>query len=132
MFTQSNPLFIFIGLVVAVALFALGYFLRKLTVEKALESAELNAKKVLEDAKKEAENKRREVEIEAKDLQFKIKAEFEEASKEKRQELTNLEKRLLQKEENVERKGDVLDKKEKEIRQREAVSLNMDKADEHE
>lgn len=127
MFNQSNLILILAGLVFGVALFALGYFLRKIIAEKSLESAEQKAKKAVEDAKREAENKRREIEIEAKDLQFKIRSEFEEQTKEKRQELTNLEKRLLQKEENVERKVDVLDAKEKEIQQRETVLQNKEK-----
>ena len=128
MFTQINQLLIIGGLIfVAIALFALGYFLRKLTAESAIKSAERLAKNILEDAKKEAENKRREVEIELKGLQLKIRTEFEESTKERRQELTNLEKRLLKKEENIERKADVLDKKEKEITQRESILVNKEK-----
>lgn len=127
MLNQSRILFILAGLIFGAALFGLGYFLRKAVSEKAVDSAEQKAKKIIEDAKKEADNKRREVEIEAKDLQFKIRTEFEEQTKDKRQELAGLEKRLLQKEENIERKVDVLDKKEKETGQREAALLGKEK-----
>jgi len=114
-----NPLIILIGLLFGVALFILGYFARKISTEKTIDNAQQNAKKILEDAKKEADNKRREVEIEGKDLKFKIRAEFEETTKDKRQELAGLEKRLLAKEENIERKAEVIDAKEREIGQRE-------------
>ena len=127
MFGQDNIFFILVGIIFGAALFVLGYFVRKIMAEKAVDSAEQRAKKIIEYAKKEADNKKREIEIETKDLQFKIRSEFEESTKDRRQELTNLEKRLLQKEENVERKVDILDKKEKELAQREAGLLNKEK-----
>src|SRR3989338_5246109 len=127
MFNQLTIVYLFAAIAIGAALFALGYFLRKINSEKAVNSAEQRAKKILEDAKKESENKKRELEIEAKDQQFKLRQEFEEQTKERRQELTNLEKRILQKEENVERKVDVLDKKEKEIAQRETGLQNKEK-----
>ena len=74
MFNQLNPLLVFIALIFGGALFALGYFVRKLATDKALEGARQSAIKILEDAKKESENKRREGEIEAKDLKFHIHA----------------------------------------------------------
>ena len=122
-----NPLFILIGILFGAALFVLGYFVRKLATDKAVAGAELNARKIIEGAKREADNKRREVEIESKDLKFKIRAEFEETTKDKRQELSSLEKRLLQKEENIERKAEVIDAKEKEMAQRENALLNKEK-----
>lgn len=122
-----NPLLILAAVVFAAAFFALGYLLRNVIQQKSAETAQQNARKIIEDAKKEADNKRRETEIEAKDLRFKIKAEFEEQTKDRRLELSNLEKRLLQKEENVERKVDVLDKKEKEINQREGILASKER-----
>jgi len=122
-----NPLYILIGLLYGAALFILGYFVRKIAAAKTVAGAEQSAKKILDEAKREADNKRREVELEAKDLRFKIRAEFEETSKDKRLELTNLEKRLIQKEENIERKAEVIDAKERELGQRESGLLNKEK-----
>jgi ribonuclease Y len=127
MLNQLTIVYLFAAVVFGAAIFALGYFLRKISAEKAVNSAEQKAKKILEDAKKESENKKRELEIEAKDLHFKLRQEFEEQTKERRQELANFEKRVLQKEENVERKVDVLDKKEKEIVQRETSLQNKER-----
>lgn len=122
-----NPLLIVIGLLFGAGLFALGFITRKLATDKAVAGAEQNARKIIEDAKKEADNKRREVEIEAKDLRFKIRSEFEESTKDRRQELANLEKRLLQKEENIERKAEVIDAKEREFTVRENNLLSKEK-----
>jgi ribonuclease Y len=93
----------------------LGYFLRRYTAEKKLQNAELQAQHILEQAKKEAQDKRREGELEAKDLLYRMRQDFERETKDRRQEINNLEKRLSQKEENIDRRLDLLEKKEKEI-----------------
>lgn len=105
------------GIVIVVALVCLGigYFLRRYLAEKKLEDAETRAKLIVEQAKKEAQDKRREAELEAKDLQFRMRQEFEQKTQERRQELVNLERRLSQKEENIDRRLDLLENKEKEI-----------------
>ncbi|MFH1281200.1 MAG: ribonuclease Y [Candidatus Omnitrophota bacterium] len=92
-----------------------GYFLRKYIAEKKLKSAELEAKHILETAKKEVLDKRREAELEAKDLLHRMRQDFERETKDRKQETINLEKRLTQKEENIDRRLDLLEKKEKEI-----------------
>ncbi|MCX5703303.1 MAG: ribonuclease Y [Candidatus Omnitrophica bacterium] len=104
---------IFIG--IALIATALGYILRKYVAEKKILSAELQAKQILEQAKKEAQDRRREVELEAKDLLYRMRQDFESQTKDRRQEIANLERRLAQKEENIDRRLDLLEKKEKEI-----------------
>ena len=101
----------------AIALLAtyLGYFLRRYVAEKKIQDAETKAKYILEQAKKEAQDRRREVELEAKDLLYRMRQDFERSTQDRRQELSNLEKRLAQKEENIDRRLDLLEKKEKEI-----------------
>jgi len=92
-----------------------GYLLRKVVLERQLKEAQIQAKQIIESAKKEAQNRRREVELEAKDLLFRMRQDFERETRERREELTQLEKRLTQKEENLERRVDLLEKKEKDI-----------------
>ena len=94
---------------------ALGYIFRKYVAEKKVLSAELQAKQILEQAKKEAQDRRREVDLEAKDLLYRMRQDFEKETKDRRQEISNLERRLAQKEENIDRRLDLLEKKEKEI-----------------
>lgn len=96
----------------------LGYFLRRYMAEKKIQDAETKARYILEQAKKEAQDRRREVELEAKDLQYRVRQDFERTTQERRQELANLEKRLTQKEENIDRRLDLLEKKEKEMETR--------------
>ena len=102
----------------AVLFFMLGYFIRKRFATKKLKNAEERAKKTLENAVIEADKIRRSAELEAKDLLLKMRTEFEQESKVRRQELNVLEKRLMQKEENLDRKVDIIDRKEKDFERR--------------
>ena len=104
-------IFIAIALVCACA----GYILRRYAAERKMQDAETKAKQILEQAKKEAQDKRREVELEAKDLQYRMRQDFERETKDRRQEILNSEKRLTQKEENIDRRLELLETKEKEI-----------------
>lgn len=104
---------IFLGLAL-VSVF-LGYFFRKHVAEKKTGDAETKAKQILEQAKKEALDKHREAELEAKDLLYRMRQDFERQTQDRRQEISNLEKRLAQKEENIDRRLDLLEKKEKDI-----------------
>jgi len=112
-----------------VVLFAifLGYFLRRYVAEKKIQDAETQSRHILEQAKKEAQDRHREVELEAKDLLYRMRQDFERETKDRRQEVLNLEKRLTQKEENIDRRLDLLEKKEKEI---EARQENIKKQEE--
>jgi len=92
-----------------------GYVFRKYVAEKKIQDAETQAGHILEQARKEAQDKRREVELEAKDLLYRIRQDFERETKDRRQEISNMEKRLTQKEENIDRRLDLMEKKEKEI-----------------
>ncbi|HEO64150.1 MAG TPA: DUF3552 domain-containing protein, partial [Candidatus Omnitrophica bacterium] len=103
-----------------------GYFLRISIAKKNVKTAEFQAKDILEKADKAAEERKKKSEIEAKDLLYKLRSDFEKENKERRRELAELEKRLLQKEENIERKFDLLDQKDKELVKR-SEDLNKTK-----
>jgi len=104
-----------VSIAVAFLAAAVGYALRKHVAEKKIQDAESKAEHILEQAKKEALDKRREVELEAKDLLYRIRQDFERETKERRLEISNMEKRLAQKEENIDRRLDLLEKKEKDL-----------------
>ncbi len=97
-----------------ICLFA-GYALRKQVAEKKIQDAESKAQHILEQARKEAQDKHREAELEAKDLLYRVRQDFERESKDRKLEISNMEKRLSQKEENIDRRLDLLEKKEKEL-----------------
>lgn len=106
---------IIIFIAIALVSACVGYIIRRYIAEKKIQDAETKAVHILEQAKKEAQDKRREVELEAKDLQYRMRQDFERETKERRQEILNSEKRLTQKEENIDRRLELLERKEKEI-----------------
>lgn len=104
-------IFIIIALISTYA----GYLLRRYIAEKKIRDAETQAKYILDLAKKEAQDRRREADLEAKDLLYRMRQDFERETKDRRGEISNLEKRLAQKEENIDRRLELLEKKEKDI-----------------
>ncbi len=78
-----------------------------------------NAIKVLEEARRESETIIREAAIQAKDVVYQAKAEFEKESADKKRDLQALEKRVLQKEENLDKKFNLFDQREVEFSKRE-------------
>lgn len=104
-----------VSIVVAFVAAAIGYVLRKHVAEKKVQDAESQAEHILEQARKEALDKRREAELEAKDLLYRVRQDFERETKDRRLEISNMEKRFTQKEENIDRRLDLLEKKEKEL-----------------
>ncbi len=117
---HNDMTLVYIGLaaMAAIFFFALGYFIRKIHAKSKVKNAEDKAKNMIEAAKDDADKLKHAAELEAKDLLLKMRTEFEKETKERRQELIVLEKRLIQKEENLDRKMDLLERKEKEIEKR--------------
>jgi len=110
--------YIIIFIVIALSSTYVGYLLRRYVAEKKVQDAETKAKHILEQAKKEAQDRHREAELEAKDLLYRMRQDFERETKDRRQEISNLERRLTQKEENIDRRLGLLEAKEKEIEAR--------------
>ncbi|HRZ39807.1 MAG TPA: Rnase Y domain-containing protein, partial [Candidatus Omnitrophota bacterium] len=109
-------------LLTAFASFGLGIFLgilwRTYFANKRIREAEDKARKLKEFAEREAETHKKEAELAGKDMMIKLRQEFEKETKTRRDELVVLEKRLHQKEENIEKRVDLLEKKEKDIEAR--------------
>lgn len=98
--------------------FFLGYLLRWFFAGKKLREAEEKAKRLMEFAEKDAEARKKEVEIQGKDLMIKLRQDFEAESKQRREEILSAEKRIQLKEENLDKRVDLLDRKEKDINSR--------------
>lgn len=81
-------------------------------VEAKIGSAEARSNEIIDEALKTAETKKREALLEAKEESLKTKNELERETKERRTELQRYEKRVLSKEEAVDKKSDMLEKKE--------------------
>jgi ribonucrease Y len=93
----------------------IGYFVRKSIAEGKVNSAEQLARKLIEEAEKEVETTKKELLIEAKEEVHKLRSEFERESRERRNELQKIERRLIQKEETLDRKADNFEKKEEKL-----------------
>jgi len=115
---------------IGVIFFLLGYIFRRFGAEKKIQNAEERAKIILQDADRHVQAKRKEASLEAKDLLYKTRIEFENESKGRRQELLSLERRLIQREENLDRKVDLLEKKERDISNRARVVAQREKTNE--
>jgi len=95
--------------------FLAGFLYRKYVMEAHMGSLEALGKRILDDAGKEAEAIKKEAKLQAKDHLYQIKVDFEKETQERRHELNQLERRLLQKEEHLEKKGAVVDERETEL-----------------
>lgn len=82
-------------------------------------TAEEKARSIIDEALKTAETKKREALLEAKEESLRTKNELEKETKERRAELQKYEKRVLSKEESVDRKSDALERREAEYANKE-------------
>ena len=85
---------------------------RKNTVEKKVGNAEEKAREIIDDALKVAERSKREALLEAKEESLKTKNELDKETKERRAELQRYERRVLAKEEALDKKSDALERRE--------------------
>ncbi len=109
-------------LISAVIFIPIGIKIRKKTAESKIQSAENEAKRIRDNVKIEAENMRKEELIKAKEEALQIRNELDQEIKERRGDIQSQEKRLIQKEENFEKKAMLLDSQEKELERRIAES----------
>ena len=89
---------------------AIGY--RKKVVEAKLGNAEDRAREIVDEALKAAETKKREAMLEAKEESMKTRNELEKETKERRAELQRYERRVLAKEETLDKKTEAIERKE--------------------
>ena len=90
-----------IGIIVA---FVIGYFVRKSIAEGKIKNAENAAAAIVNDAVKEGETLKKEILFNAKEESLKLKESNERDNRDRRAELQKFENRLIQKEENLEKK----------------------------
>ena len=89
---------------------AIGY--RKKVVEAKLGNAEDRAREIVDEALKTAETKKREAMLEAKEESMRTRNELEKETKERRAELQRYERRVLAKEETLDKKTEAIERKE--------------------
>ncbi len=114
---MNLEIYILVPMVVIISGFAfyLGWYFNARADQRKLGSAEERAKKVIADAEKDANTLKREKLLEVKDEWYKKKQEFDAEANAKRNKLQAYEKQLDNREENIDRKLDLVNKKEKEV-----------------
>ncbi|WP_234978598.1 ribonuclease Y [Anaerosalibacter sp. Marseille-P3206] len=101
-----------IGVISAAIGIIIGFYIRKTIGEGKINNAEKVAEKIIEDAKRNSETLKKEVLLEAKEEVHKMRTDIERESRERRNELQKLERRLVHKEETIDRKSESIEKKE--------------------
>ena len=127
---MPNGIMIAVTIVLVIAGVIISHFVTVSNLRKNAESkignAESKAREIIDDAVKTAEAKKKESLLEIKEESIKNKNELEKETKERRAELQRYEKRVLSKEETLDKKADAIEKreagfaaKEEQLRQRE-------------
>ncbi len=93
-------------------MFRFGIKYRKKVAEAEIGSAEQESKRILSEAQKAAESKKREVLLEAKEEIHRSRIELDRDIKERRNEIQRFERRLVQKEETLDKKFETFEQKE--------------------
>ena len=112
---MSPIIWIIICIVVLVIGLLIGYILRKNIGEKTIGSAEQKAKNLILDAEKKSETIKKEITLEAKEEAHRMRNDVEREVRERRAEIQRSERRLIQKEESVDRKLENIEKREESI-----------------
>ena len=113
---------VIIGVVCALVFGFIGVLMgiqyRKKVAEAEIGSAEQEAKRIIEEGSKVAEQKKKEALIEAKEEILKSKNELDKEIKDRRNEVSRLERRCVSREESLDRKLDQLEKKDESLNQK--------------
>ena len=92
------------------------YILPQLLAQRKTRAAKDEAERII----KEAQTEQKKLMIEAKEQSIKVRAEVDQENRGRRQELLRLEKRISQKEENLERKTDTIDQRDNNLKKKES------------
>ncbi|MBO4837442.1 MAG: ribonuclease Y [Clostridia bacterium] len=92
--------------------YAIGYSRRKKEAEQKIGSAEEHAKKLVDDAARKAGEIKKEMELEAKEEILRLKTKLDDEIRSRRTEMQRSERRVIQREETLDKKLDNLEKRE--------------------
>lgn len=106
---------------------AAGMIIRKKVVEGKIRSSEMQAQSILEDAKRKIQSMKKEAELEIKDQKIQAKTQIDEEVRARRNEINNLERRLISKEETLDKKSENLELKDQEVSRRSKNLENKEK-----
>ena len=106
----------FVGLLLLCAgFFSLGYWTFRKIAQGKMRDTETVVKKLVSDAEKEAENVRRSAELESKEKYYQARLNFERETEGKRKDLEQVQRTIHDREMNLDKKLEIVEKKEKEV-----------------
>lgn len=117
--STSIVVYLLVGIVGALLGVGLFEVVRRSTAGAKRAQEEEQSRHLIQNAQREAENIVKEAKLEAKDLVFQSKADLEKEQKAKLAELSTTEKRLVQREEAIDKRISVLDKRDSDGQRRE-------------
>ena len=111
-----EPIYVVIAVAVLAVSIVITWFAaisyRKKVYESKIGTAEEKSREIIDEALKVAETKKREALLEAKEESLRTKNEAEREAKERRAEIQRMERRVMNREENLDKKSEALEKKE--------------------
>lgn len=125
---MQTEIVIFMILAAVLAGIVAGFILKQLFTAKKNKAAESLAARIVEESKKEADTIRKEAILQAKENFLKLKADFDRETKDTKNDLDGLEKRIRSKEENLDKRIDALGQKETNIDGREKSLVQKETA----
>jgi len=102
-------------LLLAGLFFFLGYLASRKIAQSKLRDTDSVVKKMLEEAEKESSNLRKTAEIESKEKWYQAKIDFEKETADKRKSLEEFQRVLHEREGNLDKKVEIVEKKEKDV-----------------
>ena len=128
-----NPILVVVICLVVAGITAAGVWVyagifHKNSAKSKIGNAEERAREIIDDAVKTAENKKRESMLEIKEESIRAKNELDKEIKERRKEIQRNESRIVQKEENLDKKLEAIEKREANFAAKEE-ELNKQKAE---
>ena len=106
--------------------FAVAFLLKGVMMSRKIKEAKEQAARVVDEGKRRSESLLREAELEAKDRLLKMKNDFDTETRETRTELKKREKRLIQKEEHIDRKIDQFETRDRDMSKKEKKLTNRE------
>ncbi|MBI5048170.1 MAG: ribonuclease Y [Deltaproteobacteria bacterium] len=125
---MDNSLFIVLASIIGILIgVAAGYLIRKKITEAQIMATKKLSESIIEEAQKQGETITKEANLKAKDKLYQMKIEFDKETRERKQDLQNLEKKLMAKEENLDKRIEALDRRDGEFAKRDKNLVAQEK-----
>ncbi|WP_423230259.1 ribonuclease Y [Clostridium acetireducens] len=111
----KETIFIIAIIIIVAVGILIDFYIRKNVSSAKISKAEEDARKIREESLKEAESKKKEAILEAKEEVHRLRADFERESRERRNEIQRLERRMIQREEVLDKKSETIERREESL-----------------